>query len=240
MRIGCIQLISSREIPLNKYLIKQPAGIGDIIFCQKIAKTLQDRGHTIYWPVLPVIDYISSYIKLDGLGVPMGSVDRTAELIDLDSSHSKLGGGILTSKYSYAGLDWRGWQEYVTFVRNYDRERELYRILNPNDEDYIIVNNNCGTPPNTVKYNIPYPKNSNIKVIPMTIIDKYTVFDWCLLLEKAKAIYTIDTSINYITEFLNLEADNLEVYSRYNPSNFSHIEGLWTNVDWKYKEWQNI
>ena len=44
-------------------LIKQPAGIGDIFFCQKIARYMIHHGYDVIWPVLPSISWIKDYIK---------------------------------------------------------------------------------------------------------------------------------------------------------------------------------
>ena len=32
-------------------LIKQPAGIGDVFFCQKIARIMMQHGYKIIWPL---------------------------------------------------------------------------------------------------------------------------------------------------------------------------------------------
>ena len=44
-------------------LIKQPAGIGDVFFCQKIARIMMDHGYKVIWPLRPDIHWIQRYIK---------------------------------------------------------------------------------------------------------------------------------------------------------------------------------
>ena len=44
-------------------VIKQPAGIGDIFFCQKIARYMAHHGYQIIWPLKPEIAWIGDYIK---------------------------------------------------------------------------------------------------------------------------------------------------------------------------------
>lgn len=46
--------------------IKQSAGLGDIFFCQKIAKNFSElnKGVDIIWPVLPEFLWIKDYIKI--------------------------------------------------------------------------------------------------------------------------------------------------------------------------------
>ena len=48
-------------------LIRQPAGIGDIFFTQKIAKDLISKGYEVWWPVIQQFEFIKDYIKVDGL-----------------------------------------------------------------------------------------------------------------------------------------------------------------------------
>ncbi len=36
---------------MSKILIDQPAGLGDIIFCQKLADHVIDLGYEVIWPV---------------------------------------------------------------------------------------------------------------------------------------------------------------------------------------------
>ena len=44
-------------------LIKQPAGIGDVFFCQKIARVMMEKGYDVIWPLRPDIHWIQRYIK---------------------------------------------------------------------------------------------------------------------------------------------------------------------------------
>jgi len=48
-------------------LIRQPAGIGDIFFCQKIAKDCITKGYEVWWPVIPQFEFIKDYVKVDRL-----------------------------------------------------------------------------------------------------------------------------------------------------------------------------
>ena len=43
-------------------IIKQPAGVGDVFFLQKIAHVYRDTGHEIIWPLRDHIFWISEYI----------------------------------------------------------------------------------------------------------------------------------------------------------------------------------
>ena len=43
-------------------VIKQPAGIGDVFFLQKVAHTYREKGCEIIWPLRDDIFWISDYI----------------------------------------------------------------------------------------------------------------------------------------------------------------------------------
>ena len=46
---------------MRECVINQPAGLGDIIVCQKIAKHYYDQGYKIVWPIKDV--YYDAVIK---------------------------------------------------------------------------------------------------------------------------------------------------------------------------------
>ena len=48
---------------MKKCLIKQPAGIGDILFCQKIVYKLLNDGYEVWWPVDDCAEWIGDYIS---------------------------------------------------------------------------------------------------------------------------------------------------------------------------------
>ena len=43
-------------------LVKQPAGLGDILFCKKLVKPFIEKGYEVIWPVTSL--YFISYEKL--------------------------------------------------------------------------------------------------------------------------------------------------------------------------------
>ena len=101
-------------------LIKQPAGIGDVFFCQKIARLMMMKGYDVVWPLKPDIQWIQNYIK--DIWFPMTTddfpmkdiyehgagavVEEQAAFISTataDMTHND--GKIMSSKYSMLGLD---------------------------------------------------------------------------------------------------------------------------------------
>ena len=48
---------------IKSCIIKQPAGIGDVFFLQKIASVYREKGCEIIWPLRDDIFWISDYIS---------------------------------------------------------------------------------------------------------------------------------------------------------------------------------
>ena len=52
----------------NLCLINQPAGLGDIMLCQKIADAVIAKGYQIYWPVIDqYLEDVKRYMQKDGI-----------------------------------------------------------------------------------------------------------------------------------------------------------------------------
>jgi len=221
-------------------LIKQPAGIGDIFFCQKIAKAMMSQGYQIIWPLRPDIVWIRDYItdiyfpsvndSFPGKDIFDNAagyvIEENAAFISTataDITHSD--GKIMSSKYSMIGLDYDDWQDYFHFDRNFDKENELYyNVLGLTDDaEFIFINNLYNT---DIKNSNLFSKNNfDLPVIELKILDGFTLFDWCKVLEKAKKIYTINTSINYIIEVIDTSYDEYVIYA-HDEKNKSEIDYL--------------
>jgi len=224
-------------------LIKQPAGIGDVFFCQKIAKAMMSQGYQIVWPLRPDIVWIRDYIK----DIYFPSVDDSFPGKDIFDSASgyvieKNGafistatadithndGKTMSSKYSMVGLDYDDWQDYFDFDRNLDKENELYyNVLGLTDDaEFIFINNLYNT--DIKNSNLFSENNFDLPVVELKILDGFTLFDWCKVLEKAKKIYTINTSINYIIEVIDTSYDEYVIYA--------HDEKNKTEIDYLFKK----
>jgi hypothetical protein len=224
-------------------LIKQPAGIGDIFFCQKIAKAMIIQGYQIVWPLRPDIVWIRDYIKdiyfpsVDDSFPGKDIFDNAAGYIieengafigtaTADITHND--GKIMSSKYSMIGLDYDDWRDYFKFDRNLDKENELYyNVLGLTDNtEFVLINNLYNT---DIKNSNLFSKNNfDLPVVELKILDGFTLFDWCKIIEKAKKIYTINTSINYIIEVLNTSYDEYVIYA--------HDEKNKTEIDYLFKK----
>lgn len=212
-------------------LINQPAGLGDILFCQKIAYVaLQEFGcEKVVWPVSEVYNYLSEYVSQPKVYFETKNQEpnlgkniiNTEELlyIPLVSSDSVINHSDMRAhghiKYKFFfNTEYKDWKNYFTLQRNFERELELIKYLNLNiNEPFNLINRNFGTPPN-FKINNKIKPSNNLKNIYMDILPGFNIFDWIGVIEKATEIHTMETSLYYILEKLGIE-NNVYIYSKY-------------------------
>jgi hypothetical protein len=226
---------------IKKIIIRQPAGIGDIFFCQKIAHILyQTYNVEIIWPVIPEFTWIENYIKIPFIKFVNWEEDFEGKHILLNNDVSHIftlhdylivplqradwnypGLSVMDAKYKMVNLEQNDWLDYFEFERDLEREQKLIDHYNLQNKEFVFVNKMFGSPP----YSKPCPhmgiyENS----IEMEYLGWDNLFDWIGLLLKAKHIYTVETSILYIISKLGLK--NVTVYSRYESPSFHQIEHI--------------
>jgi hypothetical protein len=204
-------------------IIKQPAGVGDVFFLQKIAHTYRQKGHEIIWPLRDDIVWIADYIpdvtwcKLSewsqgpyGKLFNYGGFAETEEFIYIDASTADRTFNtdptrIMSAKFGLVGLDHKDWAQYFKFTRNREKERELYHDVLGIKEDYVYVNDITHTDLRktsslaTQKYDYP--------VIENRIVEGFTLLDWTMVLENAKEIHTVPTAVCFIVDVIDTEAE---------------------------------
>jgi len=236
-------------------LIKQPAGIGDIFLCQKIAKfCINEMGCEVVWPLLPQIMWIKDYIVVPGLffvdertafpykdlyNSHIATVYHTEEVlyIPLQSADQLFPGElILNAKYTLVGMNLSDWAEYFTYRRDMEKEEHLfYDILKIKEgELYSLVNKMYGTPPTQRQLDISV--DTGDRLIMVELFDGVSVFDWCLTLTRASSIHFVDSCYSLVMESLKLE-NNINLYSRtsrpHTPS-YSQTRHLFSSPVWNW------
>jgi hypothetical protein len=224
-------------------LINQGAGLGDIIFCQKIAVKIKEKYNIpVIWPVikeyLHIKDYITNDISFvdydsDFIGKEHMSNNKSFDndeilYLALHCSSHHTSKRIMESKYENVGLSHHNWLDYFNFNRNKNKENELfYDVLKlKDDEEYIFVNRYFSSPPNVQIQNLNFP--SHMRKIEMEMLEGFSVFDWCKVIENASGIYTTDTCIILFLEKLNLKTSIVEMTSR--------RPGYWGEIDYILKK----
>jgi len=214
-------------------LIKQNAGLGDIFYCQKIAKEFIKNGYEVYWPVIPQFSYIPDYIKYPGIhfesfSTPDISLNLQHATDDVWKTRSC---SIMDAKYILADIDNSDWIDYFTFDRDINKETELYNML-VNTEKYCLICNTYASPPDEVYLKIE--PDTNLPKIYIQNILNFTPFDWCKLIENATELYFVDTCFTYFVEKLKIKAEKMVLYPR-EP----HHRKIITKSNWR-KDWEYV
>ena len=201
---------------------------------------MMEKGYDVVWPLKPEIHWIQKYIKdiwfpMTTDNFPMKEIyfngvgfvieDRAAFISTSTADMTHNDGKIMSSKYSMLDLDYSNWQNYFHFERNIDKENDLYyNILKLKDDtNFVFINNLYNTDIRDSKF-ISHDQ-FDLPVVELQIIEGFTLFDWCKVLEKAKKIFTVNTSINYIIDVLNTSCDEYVIYA-HDDNNKSQIDYL--------------
>lgn len=216
-------------------LIRQPAGLGDILFLQKVGHTLKSQGYHVIWPVISEYKWVKDYItdfefpcidddfqhkEIYGNG---NIIDNDSVLfLPLQDADRLVRGKIMACKYNLINMPFDDWDDYLKFERNMEKENELYtNILDiKEDENYVLVSRNYGSPPHSEKF--PMNIQTDLRIIELDYYDGFTLFDWCKVIENASGMYLIDSSINFIIDKLTTKCENIHLWSR-RPNNWSEI-----------------
>ncbi len=230
-------------------LIDQPAGLGDILFTQKIAKVYGSAGYEIIWPVKENLLWLNDYLDTicdNNTSYKFISVDdkhsKPTVILSLDGCTNKTPGRIMKTKYDVAGLDYSDYVNYMGIKINREKAFDLYyKIIDSQKiSSYILSCPYIGTPNSDgsgmIKYNIPIPKLNTLPVIELAPIEGYTLFDWYYIILHSSGIYAMDSSINFLLEEISGAFDttllqNLHLFSR--RGHFNEVEYLF-NVPWNY------
>lgn len=191
--------------------VDQPAGIGDIIFIQKIIYNLLAGGDTVHLPVIRQYEWLAHYIKLDGLFIGH-SPWESAQIIPLASSGNFYPGmSVMAAKYEMMHMDYTNWQHYVHLHRNHSKERELEKRLGVfGRSGYRVVSTNIQSPPDTKSIDIEI-RPDDVVIRP---IDGFTAFDWSSVISHAGSISIVDSCWTWLIDIIDVQATEFNLYSR--------------------------
>ena len=243
-------------LTLKKIYIRQPAGLGDILYLQKIAHYLSNEGHTVVWPIISNFEYITKYIKIPNVSfVSFSSLNEEEQklfqtndavitekydYIPLDIMCNIIGNcnKLMESKYEVFSIESTDWQKYLKIKRYSDREdkcRDYFGIKK--GDKFVFVNPLFASPPNIIKRNIEISTNLKIIEHEQKHLEMFNLFDFSWILENAVEIHTVETSMCYLIETLDTHA-KLSMYSRIvnnnnQHPNFDYIKNVYKK-DWNY------
>ena len=221
-------------MPNKICLIHHFAGIGDVFFLQYVARKYMAMGYHIIWPlrddILWIKDYISDIqfcsINDNFSGKEYYGKDviiQSPQFVYLGIMKAHLWGNdygiddenscaVMQSKYDLMNLDWNNWSQGFQFDRRIHKENDLYyNVLGLKDNsEYVFVNKYANT--ENRKYNGIDHLKFDLPIVNLKILNEFTLFDWCKVIENAQEIHTVHTSINYLIELLNIKAKKYCMY----------------------------
>lgn len=211
-------------LQMRTLLFKQPAGLGDIFFLQKIAKKAIKQQWRVLWPIIPEFEFLSEYLdngivwksiyevneyplwqsnkvvtnEFDDTIIPF----QTADQLFPDEL-------IMVAKYKLVEEDWEDWADHFTWKRNEAKEQTAYNKY-VHKESYSVSMNWYGSPPGQKQ--VTTPKCD----VELGFDPDFTPFDYAKIFENAKELHFVDTCYTYMFEKLTLKTDAVYIYNR-NP-----------------------
>lgn len=214
-------------------------GAGDAIFCQTLANDWIAQGHEVVWGIQPEWgdDFNRAYPQVKFVDYRTLPIDYNRQ-----DEHDSNGYRVIPlrwsveimktsyvdcmkTKYSMFNQHYMRWKEGAMWQRTEERERALFDKLGLNiGESYVVINETYQSDHKGHKTIIPDVK---ARVIKMRTIAGFSMFDWALVLERAKEIHTVSTSLFYMLEMLDLRQP-IHLYPRNTDPRFDHIKYLFT------------
>lgn len=218
-----------------KAIFNQYFGIGDILFIEPIMRRYFLNGYDV---VLPVLDkyydcrvhfpYIE-FVKQNELNIDYERQDvvKTADSIiypvrwSREYFNSPLN-DTMRNKYRMFEMDLEEWRR-LKWLRFRDKEHALFNeFMQPLPERFNLINGNWHSFNNGYEY---IEVENGLPNIRMDFIDGFTLLDWAGVIEKAETIHTVNTSLLYMLETLNV-TDQLHIYTRNNGRDFQQTQYL--------------
>jgi len=183
----------------KKLLLKQPGKTWDIIICLPIANYYARQGYKIEWlcpdiyhPLFKYVDYVTPITKSQGrydkeIDLSFGLDPRSpvhfkwiARKPSLDS--------FVTLKYEIAGVPLSELSN-LQYNRNEKNEDTLFELLGCHQMgDYILAHRSSD-------YGSVIDIPSHYPVVDFVQNGSFTIFDWRKVIEGAKEIHCIDSSL---------------------------------------------
>lgn len=221
-----------KEIIINQFF-----GIGDILFLEPIMRDYFQKGHNVTVPLIHKyldiqrnIPYVN-FVEKDLFDIDYNERDfiETDKQIIIPMRWSKEYYSspfkdTMLNKYKMVGIKVEEWRK-LTWLRHRWREDLLKEVLGiKKGEKYNLINCNFYSFENkTIHLNI----NNKLKNIEMKFIPTFNLLDWAGIIEEAENIYSVNTSIIFLLEVLELKAKEIHLYSRnVNGADFIQTEYL--------------
>lgn len=230
---------------VKKIVVNQYFGLGDILFIEPIYKYLHDLGLEVIAPIqdqyLWVQDHIK-YVQFKGISefdmdyerfdfglltedtayLPLRFSDQIyRNLRPHDTSASRYW---MTDKYTVLGLDYNRWTS-IHLERNMEKEKALKSIVlsEIGNSEYDFCNSYYGNALN-INLELENRVKSGVPVIFMSKIEGYTMVDWSSIIEGARKVHTVSTSLLYMIQAIHQPGKEYHLYPRLPERGFYTVE----------------
>jgi hypothetical protein len=219
--------------------VLQPHGLGDVIFCQTLVRSLGDYGIT--WPVMPQfiegleraypdINWVADNESPVPLSIKREGVYNGYRVLPIRWSNQIRNVPykyVMKAKYDMYKKNWRAWKSKAMWIRDTAQEDKLFRMLGLEGKEYVLKNLTFLSS-GTGRIEI------GVDGVEMREIEGFSLFDWAKVLENAKEIHTVSTSLLYMLDLL--ETGPVHVYVRApNEKDHSFYDYIFTNSKFIYR-----
>tara|TARA_Y100001954_G_C15794085_1_gene596683 strand:+ start:1274 stop:2062 length:789 start_codon:yes stop_codon:yes gene_type:complete len=210
-------------------LVNQPAGLGDVLYTLNIGKKLVEQGYQVLWPLIQQYMWLSKCIYIPGVKfisedkIPQNLQNlyrsRYSNVIkEKDFAYFPLRYVLLNqevgiedlpmlSKYMLADMTkdaFSWWELFGDALVLYPSKGEALFEKKQCGSTYFYVNDLVGSPDGKHLHTVE-SMNKNIyktQIVRNCLEENYSLFDWWLILDKAKEIHTPDTGICFFVDIL--------------------------------------
>lgn len=199
-------------------------GIGDVIFCQTLVRRVAD-GRQIVWPVMGHFVEGLNRAYPDILFIDYKTAGFDHELkTQFEGTHHKFGkytqlplrwadsilkvhyDDCMKAKYRLYGMDYNEWRYCSMWNRDKLAEWELATSVKVSGL-YTFGNSTFGS---DCRHNVVIPDCD----VYLSVKEGFSLFDWAGVICNATSIHTVNTSIIYLLEMLDLKAKEVHLYQR--------------------------
>ena len=233
--------------------IYQHMGLGDFFMCNGLIRTLisENQQYTLFVKKIYETSVRQMYSDLSNMNfIVAETIGEISQILNsvfqngdshicIGYSMPNFGRPVTTEEWFYFQHNLKLENKWNNFkaVRNKKRELEFFQKFNI-EQDYIFVHddNELTHPshrgPKTINDSL---LPTNIRIVRVEPNKTDNIFDYCLLIEKAKEVHCIESCFAYMTDLLNL--NNLHIHEY--PESPSKNDGQINRND-KLADWKNL
>src|SRR6187399_1198202 len=136
----------------------------------------------------------------------------------------------MRAKYDLYGLDYKTWRDEAMWRTTTEKRSGLFqRKAGGFGGVYSFGNTVFGS---ECKLRVQIPECD----VNMSVVEGYSLFDWATIIQKATEIHTVNTSILFLIDMLELKASEVHVYQRGNGQGTDGVSYLFTKHKYVYHD----